>query len=57
MHSHQPIGQMHHRYGPMPHGPHQPPQMQHRGYTQLPHQPQPQMHHRPMMHQGINYHY
>lgn len=53
MHSHQPMNQMHHRYGPM--HPHQgPPQMQHRGYTPMQHQPQPQpqMHHRPMIHPG-----
>lgn len=44
------MGQLQHRYGPMPHQ--QPPQMQHRGYPQMQHQAPPQLHHRPMMHQG-----
>lgn len=55
MHSHQQMGQMHHRsYGPMHQ--HQPPhQMPHRGYTPMQHQQQPPLHHRPMMHPGNNF--
>ncbi|XP_031620939.1 E3 ubiquitin-protein ligase RBBP6 isoform X2 [Contarinia nasturtii] len=51
MQQHQQMNHMHHRsYGPIPH---QPPQIQIRGYTPVQHHPLPQMH-RPLMHQESN---